>query len=117
MTVPTVTMAISATIRLTLKTILKLLSHDMFGSVRLALPAARRATGRARPCECAFADLWVVFVRSIEHPCPKQYRSRRCISVNFGGRRNTGIRRQRTQRRGRPAMETDVECQSLTSGL
>src|SRR5450755_3434141 len=89
MTVPTVTMAISATIRLTLKTILKLLSHDMFGSVRLALPAARRASGQARPRECAFADLWIVFVRSIEHPCPKQYRSRRCISVNFGGRRNT----------------------------
>src|SRR5450631_2377813 len=63
MTVPTVTLAISATIRLTSKTILKLLSHDMFGSVRLALPAARRATGRARSCECPFADLRVVLVQ------------------------------------------------------
>src|SRR3981081_4703041 len=90
MTVPTGPMAIRPTNRLSWKTILKLLSHDMFGSVRLALPAARRATGRARPRECAFADLRVVFVRSIEHACPKQYRSRRCILVNFGGRRNTG---------------------------
>src|SRR6266853_1931590 len=52
MTVPTVTMAISATIRLTLKTILKLLSHDMFGPLKKqALPAAWSATGRVRRSE------------------------------------------------------------------
>src|SRR5450631_1321271 len=64
MTVPTVTMAISTTIRLTLKAILKLLSHDMFGSVRLALTAARRATGELGHANAHFADLRVVFVNT-----------------------------------------------------
>jgi hypothetical protein len=52
-----------------------------------------------------------------KNPHSKKYRSLRCISVNFGGRRNTGTLSKQdsaaTGRAGRPSIETDVECQRL----
>jgi hypothetical protein len=49
MTVPIVTKAISTTIRLTLKAILKLLSHDISESLQEV--CARRNTGHVADCD------------------------------------------------------------------